>query len=89
MGTLKVAFSSRYDRRTIIGGEVLPISLRRGSMRRLFGALLLGIAISFMLIPSTSLADSKYEESVDPVDVIRFYSYRQKPASPRESCSQG
>jgi cephalosporin-C deacetylase-like acetyl esterase len=75
MGTLKVAFSSRYDRRTIIGGEVLPISLGRGSMRRLFGALLLGIAISFMLIPSTSLADSKYEESVDPVDVIRFYSY--------------
>ncbi len=80
MGTLEMAFSSKYNRGTAIGGERLRTSLRGGGMRRLSGALLLGILLSVMFIPSTGLASSRYTTSADPMEVIKFYSYdRSQP----------
>jgi cephalosporin-C deacetylase-like acetyl esterase len=80
MGTLKTAFSSKYNRGTAIGGERLRTSLRGGGMRRLLGALLLGIVLLIMFIPSVGLTSSIYTTSADPMEVIKFYSYdRSQP----------
>jgi len=80
MGTIEIAFSSKYNRGTTIGGEGLRTSLRGGGMRRLSGALLLGILLLVMFIPSTGFASSRYTTPANPMEVIKFYSYdRNQP----------
>jgi|LSQX01.3.fsa_nt_gb cephalosporin-C deacetylase-like acetyl esterase len=80
MGTIEIAFSSKYNRGTTIGGEGLRTSLRGGGMRRLSGALLLGIVLSVMFVPSPGLASSRYTTPANPMEVIKFYSYdRNQP----------
>ncbi|NLB72959.1 MAG: prolyl oligopeptidase family serine peptidase [Firmicutes bacterium] len=55
-------------------------SLRGGGMRRLSGALLLGIVLSVMFVPSPGLASSRYTTPANPMEVIKFYSYdRNQP----------
>lgn len=49
-------------------------------MRRLSGALLLGIVLSVMFVPSPGLASSRYTTPANPMEVIKFYSYdRNQP----------
>jgi cephalosporin-C deacetylase-like acetyl esterase len=80
MGTLEMAFSSKYNKGVAIGGERLRTSLGGGGMRRLLGALLPGVLLLVMFSPSTGFASPGYTTPVDPMEVIKFYSYdRNQP----------